>query len=93
MDHTIIKRKIFQQGKPMIIKTIRPLSNCKIVFRKMRIFSTVKKNKETFIPKVFALFRRAASFETSPVSISSILVESGTFDYGIAFPGYVIKKI
>ena len=36
--------------------------------------------------------RTAASFEINPISISSILVEFGTLDCGIAFPEYVITK-
>jgi len=35
----------------------------------------------------------AALFETNSASISSILVEFGTFDYSIAFPDFVIAEI
>ena len=49
-------------------------------------------SRKAFNPKIVSSIQPAALFETNPASISSKMVEFGTFDCVIALPEYVIAK-
>ena len=49
-------------------------------------------SSKAFIPELFSLFQPVVTFEANLASISSIMVEFGTFDCVIVFPEYFIAK-